>query len=103
MASEMIYWEGMAEDISPVELTMIKDLIDEFDDIFAHDDEDLGRVNVYPYEGDTGDGKLIYQRPYRLPPNQVAVLRELVQKMLRIRVIGPSNLPRTANPVMEEG
>ncbi|HVH96330.1 MAG TPA: hypothetical protein VM682_05250, partial [Bacillus sp. (in: firmicutes)] len=68
-------------------------LLDKHQDIFAKDNNDLGRTNVAKHSIDTGDHKPIKQAAYRVNPHRKKIIEEEIQKMLEKGVIRKSNSP----------
>ena len=55
------------EDLEEDQLEQLKQLVGEFDDIFALDGDDLGCTDVVKHKIDTGDSPPIKQYPRRTP------------------------------------
>jgi hypothetical protein len=65
------------------ELQELKELLTEYEGIFAGDDEDYGRTNKVYHRIDTGDARPIRQAPRRMPLAKQAKVSELLGDMQR--------------------
>jgi hypothetical protein len=71
----------------------LQKLIQEFEDIFAKDENDLGRTNLAKHSINTGDHEPIKQGAYIVNSNKKKIIEEETQKMLKKGVIRKSNSP----------
>jgi predicted ArsR family transcriptional regulator len=78
----------------------LKELLTEYEGIFAGDDEDYGRTNKVYHCIDTGDARQIRQPPRRIPLAKQAEVRELLGDMQRHRVIEESDSPWSSPVVL---
>ncbi|KAG9295485.1 hypothetical protein G9A89_013514 [Geosiphon pyriformis] len=64
--------------LEPQQQTQLKELIAEFADIFAENNNDLGRTNLVQHQIYTGDAKPRRQQAYRVAPESHQFIREEV-------------------------
>ncbi|KZR95999.1 Uncharacterized protein APZ42_009913, partial [Daphnia magna] len=74
-------------------------LLNDFHDLFASKDSELGNTNLIKHTIDTQGRGPIRQRPYRVTNNQRKLLEDKVQEMLQANVIRYSQSP-WASPVV---
>ena len=74
-------------------------LLQEFEDVIAKSDDDLGQTSLSFHTIDTGDNQLIRQHARRLPFHQLKEVSELVNRMLSRGIIECSDSP-WASPVV---
>jgi len=74
-------------------------MINQNEDIFSKDKNDLGRTGIIKHTIDTGDTKPISQRAYRVTLKEKEVIKTEVDKMLEKGIIRRSNSP-WASPVV---
>jgi hypothetical protein len=60
------------------EFQELRELLAEYEDIFAKDDEDYGRTNKVYHRIDTGDARPIRQSPERIPLAKQAEVKEIL-------------------------
>ena len=77
----------------------LKQLINEYRDVFALSPEELGRTNWVQHTIDTGEAAPIRMRPYRVPEAQKEKIEKCIDDMLDQGVIRPSTSP-WASPVV---
>ena len=87
------------EDLEEDQLEQLKQLVGEFDDIFALDGDDLGCTDVVKHKIDTGDSPPIKQYPRRTPFVQRAKIASMISDMEKKGVVRPSISP-WASPVV---
>ena len=68
-------------------------LLEEFDDLFAENDNDLGRTDLIEHKIDTGNATPIKQAPRHLPPYKRHVVDEQLSELLRTGRIEESVSP----------
>ncbi len=68
----------------------LHDLLDEFHDVFANHDMDLGCLEGYYFSINTENSAPIQQRPYRIPFHKRAIVSTLIQQLLEQGIIEPS-------------
>nr|VZI49787.1 unnamed protein product [Spirometra erinaceieuropaei] len=73
-------------------------ILTEFTEVFAWDDDSLGRTANLRHYIDTGNAKPVWQPPRRIPAHFPDKVSQLIDFMLKNRVIRPSNSP-WASPV----
>ena len=71
----------------------LENLLERYKDIFAKDENDLGRTNIVKHEIDTGKHKPIKQAAYRVNPHKKRIIEEEISKMFKKGVIQRSNSP----------
>ena len=74
-------------------------LINEYSDLFAESDLDLGRTNQVKMTIDTGDHTPIKQKPYRTPFSERPKIEKTLDDMLKADIIRPSTSP-WASPIV---
>ena len=87
------------EKLLPAENEQLKELILEFNDVFALDDTELGCTNLVEHTIDTGDHAPIRQQPYRTPVVRRQQMDEMVTAMQKQGIVEPSSSP-WASPVI---
>jgi hypothetical protein len=65
------------------EFQELNELLTEYEDIFARDDENYGRTNKVYHRIDTGDARPIRQPPRRIPLAKQAEVKEMLDDMQR--------------------
>ena len=71
-------------------------MINQNEDIFSKDKNDLGRTGIIKHTIDTGDTKPISQRAYRVTLKEKEVIKTEVDKMLEKGITRKSNSPCTS-------
>ncbi|CAC5358979.1 Retrovirus-related Pol polyprotein from transposon 297,Retrovirus-related Pol polyprotein from transposon 412 [Mytilus coruscus] len=79
------------EQLSNSEQEQLSELLNEFSDIFAKSDSDLGKTNLVSHSIDTQGHGAVKQRPYRVPFSQREEIRTQIQDMLDRDIIRPSH------------
>jgi predicted ArsR family transcriptional regulator len=69
------------------EFQELKELLTEYEDIFARDDEDYGRTNKVYQRIDTGHARIIRQTPRRIPVAKQAEVKEMPDDIQRHDII----------------
>ena len=72
----------------------------EFKDVFAMNDNELGRTQLVQHEIDTGDTLPIKLAPHRLAPGKITVVKKEIEDMLARNINRPSNSPYSAPIVL---
>ena len=75
------------------ETALLRELVEEYSDIFALDSTELGTTELVTHSIDTGDSHPIRQPLRRIPFALQRTMKEMVQKMLAQGVIRNSNSP----------
>jgi hypothetical protein len=78
----------------------LKELLTEYEGIFAGDDEDSGRTNNVYHRIDTGDARPIRQPPRRIPLGKQVEVRDLLGDIQPHGVIEESDSP-WSSPVVQ--
>ncbi|KAG9288386.1 hypothetical protein G9A89_021417 [Geosiphon pyriformis] len=76
--------------LEPQQQRQLKQLIAKFADIFAKDNNILGKIDMVQHQIHTGDAPPKCQQTYRVPPASHQFIREEVQRMLNNGLIQPS-------------
>ena len=92
-------FERAAERLGPSERLQLRELLCEFQDIFAKSKEDLGRTRLVHHHIDTGSALPIKQRARRLPLHQQQAEHDEVERMLKAGIIEESSSP-WASPIV---
>ena len=79
--------------LTNVELAQLRQVIEDYDDIFAMSDFELGKTSVTHHSIDTGDHPPIRQPPRRVPFLLRQKIEEMVDEMTEKGVIRPSKSP----------
>ncbi len=69
----------------------LKGLLDEFEDIFAKTDLELGKTDAVSMKIDTGDVPPIRLKPYRTPLHNREIIDKAIDDMLAAKIIEPSH------------
>ena len=78
---------------------MLDDTLQDFHDICAKNQMEIGRTTKIKHRIYTGDAIPIAQRPYRANPTNAKFIDEEIQKMLEAGIVRPSKSP-WASPVV---
>ena len=95
-------WQALGveeQSLTSVEIAQLRELVENYDHIFALDDFELGRTNTCQHTIDTGSSSPIRQLPRRVPFALRQKVDEMVEEMLEKGVIEPSRSP-WASPVV---
>ncbi|CAG2203360.1 unnamed protein product [Mytilus edulis] len=79
------------DQLTKLEQGQLRELLNEFSDIFAKSDSDLGKTNLVSHSIDTQGHGAVKQRPYRVPFSQREEIRTQIQDMLDRDIIRPSH------------
>ena len=93
-------WERSSEHLVPEQQEILKDLLLEYECVFARDEFDLGNFTEITHPIDTGDAQPIKQKMRRTPMNFVQEERAHLNKMLSAGVIQPSMSEWASAPVL---
>ena len=74
----------------------LRELLQEYSDIFSEQGYDIGKTDVIQHHIDTGDHRPIRLRPYRTPHKLKAEMQKHVQEMLKNNIIRHSSSPWAA-------
>ena len=74
----------------------LRQLFQDFSDIFAVQNYDIGKTDVVEHHIDTGNHRPIRMRPYRTPFKLKQEMKTHIDEMLRNDIIGPSSSPWAA-------
>ncbi len=85
--------------LAPNEVSELNDLIDEFADIFALNDQELGHTDIIRHRIDTGDHPPLRQPARRIPFSLRTKVEQMVEEMEEQGVIPPSTSP-WASPIV---
>ena len=93
-------WQQSCEHLSPDQQEILRELLLEFEAVFARDEFDLGNFTEIEHEINTGDATPVKQRMRRTPMNFVQEERAHLNKMLTAGVIQPSVSAWASPPVL---
>ena len=85
-----------SESVQDTDCLKLKDLLTEYQHVFALDNSELGSTDLVEHLIDTGDSKPIHQHPRRIPFALREKVDEMVQEMLEQGVIQHSQSPWTS-------
>lgn len=86
-------------EINNTERKALLTLLDDYDDIFAKHDYDIGHTDMIKHSIELTDNKPIYQRPYRIPASRKEFVEKTINEMLEHGIITPSKSP-WASPIV---
>jgi len=97
--SKVIKFENT--NLNKEQIQKVKDLIDKYWICFSRNDEDIGTVEDKYGLHDVvlNDDKPIKQKPYVIPQAKETVVKDCVEKMLKMNIIEPSN-SNWASPIV---
>ena len=87
-------------DISETQQERFLSMIDQFSDIFAVDNSDLGKTSLSEHTIDTGASQPIKQAPRRTPPHQREIIDRQLDDLLKHGRIEPSQSPWSSPVVL---
>ena len=87
-------------DISETQQERFLSMIDQFSDIFAVDNSDLGKTSLSEHTIDTGTSQPIKQPPRRTPPHQREIIDRQLDDLLKHGKIEPSQIPWSSPVVL---
>ena len=87
-------------DISDDQQERFQSMIDEFSDIFATDNSDLGKTSLSEHTIDTGESQPIKLPPRRTPPHQREIIDRQLDDLLKHGRIEPSQSPWSSSVVL---
>ena len=87
-------------DISETQQERFLSMIDQFSNIFAVDNSDLGKTSLSEHTIDTGTSQPIKQPPRRTPPHQREIIDRQLDDMLKHGRIEPSQSPWSSPVVL---
>ena len=70
-----------------------EDLLREYHDVFSIEKGEIGRTDLVKHEIKLTDENPFKDRPSHIPPNKVGEVRDMLQEMLDVGTITPSNSP----------
>ena len=85
--------------LSSPQVAELKALLQEYSDVFALDDSELGCTDIVCHSINTGDHCPIWQQPYRTPIARRDAIKRLVNQMQQQGIVRPSRNP-WASPVV---
>lgn len=80
-------------ELSPEQQTRLRALLQQYDDIFAYNSQQLGNSSVVKHTIDTGSNPPIRLRSYRTSPSNKEEIDKQVNEMLEAGIISPSVSP----------
>lgn len=84
------YWNLKETTLSASQLRALVDLLQEYQDVFARDEYDLGRFNQWSHTIDTGDHPPIKAKPRPLSQVKLEALAKILENMYKTGLIQPS-------------
>lgn len=93
-------WRCNSEGLEPWQQEELWLLLEEFKDIFALTDDEVGLTHLVQHDIDTGDARPIKTRPRRLPLAHQAAADSAIEEMQRAGIIEPSDSPWASGVVM---
>ena len=93
-------WQRSKDGLNPQQCQELKQLLEDYMDIFAARDEDCKHTGLVQHAIDTGSAKPIRQRPHRLSLAKRQVAEDKIREMLAAGVIEPSDSPWAAPVVL---
>lgn len=95
-------WQALTVEecgLTSLEVAQLRQTVEDFDDVFALHEFELGTTNTCQHSIDTGDSQPIRQLPRRVPFALRGQVDKMVEEMLERGVIEPSKSP-WASPVV---
>jgi hypothetical protein len=96
----------MNENLPPEEITALKEILDEFRDVFAFDASELGIIEGETYHIKLNDETPIFKQQYRLSQAEKEILQEQMEERRAVGFIRPSTsewaAPVTMPPKKDE-
>lgn len=93
-------WRRNSEGLQPWQQEELWLLLEEFRDIFALTDDEVGLTHLVQHAIDTGDAHPIKTRPHRLPLVHQAAADSAIEEMQRAGIIEPSDSPWASGVVL---
>ena len=93
-------WTSSSEDLPEEQAIALAHLLEEFQDVFAQNDQDLGCTSIIHHRIDTGEAKPIKQRMRRTPIGFEQEEEKHLQAMLRNGIVRPSSSEWASPPVL---
>ena len=94
--------ELSAPGVSGVALDRLRALVQEYWDVFALKNHELGCTDIVQHQIDTGDSPLIKKAPHRISQAKIPIIQEELKVMLEKGVIQPSSSPYSAPIVLQK-
>ena len=103
--NENTHLHEISVDFSKSNLTVdqqnqLKNVLNEFHDIFVKDEHDLGKTDIVQHKIDVADHPPIKSTPYRVSYSQRSIISQQVKSMLENNIIKPSTSPWSSNVVL---
>ncbi|KAK7882528.1 hypothetical protein WMY93_028702 [Mugilogobius chulae] len=93
-------WERNCTTLDAHQQEMLWQVLEEYKNIFALSEEEVGLTHLVHHEIDTGDAHPIKTRPRRLPLAHQAAADKAIDGMLKAGIIEPSDSPWASGVVM---
>ncbi len=93
-------YERSIDEFNEEQKKKLRDLLIEYEDIFAKHGSDLGRTNLVKHHIETGDERPVRQHARRLPQSQYEEMRKQVQTLADHGVIRPSYSDWASNVIL---
>ena len=95
-----LYQESLPTLTTPAQRTCLARLLNDYQDVFARNTDDIGRTNWVKHVIETGDAKPVHQRCRRFCRAHIDIIRNTIGKLSAGGIIRPSNSNWAANPVV---
>ena len=90
LAERLTYWNLTEQTLTYDELEIVIQALQQYEDVFAKDEYDLGRFPSWEHTVDTGDHPPIRAKPRPLSQEKQKCLREILDNLSRTHMIRPS-------------
>ena len=84
---------GTYEQVTPEEVTLLGDLLEEFQDVFALDKGEIGHTNLVRHRIEITNDEAFKERYRRIPPNQMAEVKTVIDGMISEGAVRRSSSP----------
>ena len=88
------------EYLTPEELEISRNIIQQNEDVFSRSDTDIGHTNIATHHIELSDEMPFKQRPRNIPPSMYAEVKEHLQGLLDGNIIRKSRSPWSSNVVL---
>ena len=88
------------EYLTPEELEISRNIIQQNEDVFSKSDTDIGHTNIATHHIELSDEMPFKQRPRNIPPSMYAEVKEHLQGLLDGNIIRKSKSPWSSNVVL---
>ncbi|XP_071114703.1 uncharacterized protein [Haliotis cracherodii] len=99
LPKELFELDSLGDNHTPDEITQLRSLLNEFDDVFSKSDMDMGHTDLVTHRIELTDETPFKERHRRILPSMYQEVKEHIKQMLDAKVIRPSASPY-ASPVV---